>query len=92
MKLENQIPLNPMEDGTCRPIKSQYWKNSLANFVRRGGTELLPLRCVIVGQVYRSQQNGMVYDPNGIAPCICVGHHAGVEPRIIVYEDKKTRD
>lgn len=32
----NQIPLNPMEDGTCRPIKSQYWKNSLANFVRGG--------------------------------------------------------
>lgn len=46
------------------------------------------LRCMIVGQVYRSQQNGNVYDPNGIAPCICVGHHAGVEPRIIVYEDE----
>lgn len=43
------------------------------------------LRCVIVGQVYRSQQNGMVYDPNGISPCICMGHHAGVEPRIIEY-------
>lgn len=32
-------PLNPYEDGTCRTIKSQYYKNSLANFVRRGGTE-----------------------------------------------------
>lgn len=29
--------LNPYEDGTCRTIKSQYYKNSLANFVRRGG-------------------------------------------------------
>lgn len=49
--------------------------------------ERLPLRCLIVGQVYRSQQNGMVYDPNGISPCLTVGNHAGVEPRIIVYED-----
>lgn len=30
--------------------------------------ERLPLRCLIVGQVYRSQQNGMVYDPNGNIP------------------------
>lgn len=51
--------------------------------------EQLPLRCVIVGQVYRSQQNGMVYDPNGIAPCICVWHHAGVEPKIIVYDARQ---
>ena len=28
--------LNPYKDGTCRTIKSQYYKNSLANFVRRG--------------------------------------------------------
>lgn len=33
----NVIPFNPMPDGTCRPIKSQYFKNSLANFLRRGG-------------------------------------------------------
>lgn len=31
-----QIPFNPMEDGTCRPIKSQYYKNGFANFVRGG--------------------------------------------------------
>lgn len=31
--------LNPYEDGTCRTIKSQYYKNSLANFIRRGATE-----------------------------------------------------
>lgn len=29
----------------------------------------------------------MVYDPEGISPCICVGHHSGVEPKIIEYED-----
>ena len=32
-----QIPMNPMPDGTCRTIKSQYQQNSLANFLRRGG-------------------------------------------------------
>lgn len=31
------IPLNPMDDGTCRTIKSQYQQTSTANFVRRTG-------------------------------------------------------
>lgn len=30
------IPFNPMPDGTCRPIKSQYYKNSSANLLRGG--------------------------------------------------------
>ena len=30
-------PLNPMDDGTCRTIKSQYQRHSLANFIRRDG-------------------------------------------------------
>lgn len=30
------IPFNPMPDGTCRTIKEQYHKNSMANFVRCG--------------------------------------------------------
>ena len=31
-------PLNPMDDGTFRTIKSQYHKTSIANFIRhRGG-------------------------------------------------------
>ena len=28
----------------------------------------------------------MVYDPEGIAPCLCVGNHSGVEPKIIEIE------
>lgn len=28
----------------------------------------------------------MVYDPIGIAPCLCVGNHSGVEPKIIEIE------
>lgn len=47
---------------------------------------------ISVGQVYRSQQNGAVYDPIGICPCLCVGRHSGVEPRIIVFEYEKKGD
>ena len=31
------MPLNPEPDGTSRTIKAQYFKNSLANFIRGGG-------------------------------------------------------
>lgn len=31
------LEVNPMEDGTCRTIKNQYYKNSISNF-DRGGT------------------------------------------------------
>lgn len=41
---------------------------------------------VVALQVWRSRQNGMVYDPSGLAPCLCVGQHGGLEPKIIVYE------
>lgn len=82
------IPLNPMPDGTARTIKAQYQQSSLANFVRGGGTERQESSSSVrvVMQIYRSQQNGMVYDPDGIAPCLCVGCHSGVEPKIIEYE------
>lgn len=29
-------PLNPMPDGTCRTIKHQYYKTSIANFMSQG--------------------------------------------------------
>lgn len=82
------MPLNPMPDGTCRTIKRQYQQTSLANFLRRGGTQrqVSSNGVKMIGRVYKSQQNGGVFDPDGIAPCICVGHHSGVEPKIIVYE------
>ena len=31
------IPLNPMDDGTCRTLKSQYQQTSTANFIRHTG-------------------------------------------------------
>ena len=30
------LEVNSMEDGTCRTIKSQYYKNSISNFERDG--------------------------------------------------------
>ena len=35
--MKNVLPMNPMPDGSCRTIKSQYFKNSLGNFIRGGG-------------------------------------------------------
>lgn len=32
------IPLNPDEEGLCRTIKSQYYKNSRSNFKRHTGS------------------------------------------------------
>lgn len=81
------IPFNPEPDGASRTIKANYHKVSMANFIRGGGMEQQPLPCCkIVGKVWRSSQNGMVYDPEGVSPCICVGCHSGVEPKIIEYD------
>ena len=40
-----------------------------------------------IGQIWKSEVNGWVYDPNGCAPSLTVGQHAGVSPKIIVYEE-----
>lgn len=32
----NQIPMNPEPDGTSRTIKANYYKVSMANFIRGG--------------------------------------------------------
>jgi hypothetical protein len=79
------IPLNPERDGTSFTIKSNYYKVSLANFLRGGGWERP--ECVLpVIRIWKSHQNGWVYDPQGLCPTITVGQHSGVEPKIIVYE------
>lgn len=82
------IPFNPEPDGTCRTIKANYARMSRANFIRRGGYGATAVPCCkTVGQIWRSRQNGMVYDPDGLAPCLCVGNHSGVQPKIIEYEE-----
>lgn len=77
---------NPEPDGTCRTIKANYYKVSLANFIRGGGTEQQPSSCIVIGKIWKSEQNGLVYNPDGLSPCLTVGCHSGVEPKIIVYE------
>lgn len=51
-------------------------------------------RIVILGYVWKSQQNGAVYDVGGVSPCLNVGQHSGVEPKImeIVYECEDSAD
>ena len=44
-------------------------------------------KIVVVGYVWNSRQNGMVLDIRGVSPCVSVGQHSGVEPKIrVVYE------
>lgn len=44
-------------------------------------------KIIIIGYVYASNQNGGVHSPKGVAPCLGVGQHSGVEPKIEVrYE------
>lgn len=47
---------------------------------------------IVAGKVWQSSQNGLVFDPHGISPTICVGCHAGVEPKIIIYKDEEKND
>lgn len=47
-------------------------------------------RIIIEGYVWKSQQNGAVYNVGGVSPCLSCGQHSGVEPKIIeiIYEDE----
>lgn len=87
-------PFNVCKDGTCRTIKAQYYKNSLANFVREDG---LGATCVIepkimkVGNYSKSGHNASaILDPNGISPTIMENHgtvNAVIEPKIILENE-----
>lgn len=50
---------------------------------------MLELQCMskimVLGYVWKSQQNGAVYDWGGLSPCLNCGCHSGVEPKIMVY-------
>ena len=47
-------------------------------------------RIIIEGFVWKSQQNGGVFNPEGISPAVCCGAHTGCQPKIIEYEDKSS--
>ena len=46
-------------------------------------------RIIIEGYIWKSQQNGGVYNPDGICPTITCGQHSGCEPKIIEYGHKQ---
>lgn len=48
------------------------------------------MRIEIVGQIWQSLANGMVYFPDGLCPTLCCGAHSGVEPKIIIIEEDGT--
>lgn len=46
------------------------------------------MRIEVIGQIWKSLTNGMVYGQGGVSPTICVGAHSGVAPKIVeIYED-----
>lgn len=40
-------------------------------------------KIIKIGQVWKSQMNGAVYDVVGVSPTIVCGQHSGVEPKIL---------
>ncbi len=57
----NQIPMNPEPDGTSRTIKANYYKVSLANFIRGGGYGATAVLCVDdrADMALTSERNGI---------------------------------
>lgn len=42
---------------------------------------------VIVGFIWKSQQNGMVYSPFGISGTMTIGQHSGTEPKVLIINE-----
>lgn len=43
------------------------------------------MRIEKIGMIYKtSEANGWVYGTGGLSPCVCVGAHSGVEPKITI--------
>lgn len=54
------IPINPMHDQTCRTIKSQYKKISIANLIRTGA-----YAATGVLEIIRYEEGSIVSIPDG---------------------------
>ena len=61
----NQIPFNPEPDGTSRTIKANYYKVSLANFVRGGGYGATAVAVFDSGICMEEQPERTSVRPNG---------------------------
>lgn len=80
-------PYNPYDDGTCRTIKAQYYKNGMANFNRTDGLGATGVK--VIGNIYDNNvQGGRIYSTKGMAPTIDTAMGGNREPKIPSY----TRD
>jgi len=84
------MTINTEPDGTYRTIKSQYFKNSLANFIRGGTFGATAVAVLDSGEDIQepAERNGV--RPDGACAMPVCGAHSGVEPRIIEYEDNNS--
>lgn len=48
-------------------------------------------KILTIGKIWKSEANGYVYLPLGIAPTITCGQHAGVQPKILTYEHREQK-
>lgn len=75
-------PFNPYEDGTCRTLKAQYYKNGMANFKRTDGLGATGVK-VIANMYENNVHGGRIYDDKGISPTICANSGGNLQPKII---------
>lgn len=59
--MKKTIPINTMPDGTCRTLKSQYFKNSVANFLHDGtwGATCVAVYDCGVGMEVKPERSGV---------------------------------
>lgn len=52
----------------------------------------LNVKIEIVGQIWKSLANGMVYSPDGLSPTLCCVAHSGVQPKILIIDEDTDSD
>lgn len=82
-------PVNAMPDGTCRTIKSQYFKNSIQNFENKGSYGATGVVCI--GNIYGfdgGNYAGNVYEKEGVSPAIRTYQGGGQQPMIVAMRGR----
>ena len=88
----SRLPINVTPEGNAYGIKASYFKNAAITTLTGGAgisraQESSKYVILRIGQIWKSECNGWVYDTTGICPALTVGQHAGVAPKILVYEE-----
>ena len=84
-------PYNPYDDGTCRTIKAQYYKNGMANLKRTDGLGATGAK-VIANMYENNVQGGRIYDDKGISPTIGANSGGNLQPKIIQKQEASTKE